>query len=169
MKIPMIRIAFTVFVLCSFIGPTNAYSQAAPTFSLPGQNANIDLKQYRGKIVLLDFWASWCDPCKQSFSWMNKMQERYGKDGFQIVAINLDESSEDAEYFLKKFPVQFDIAYDPKGRTADAYRLSVMPSSFLLNEKGQVIYKHRGFNAADKKLLERKIRKMVGYHEVANR
>jgi len=97
------------------------------------------------------------------------MQERYGKDGFKIVAINLDESSENAERFLKKFPAQFDIAYDPKGKTADAYSLSVMPSSFLLNEKGQVIYKHRGFDDADKKILENKIRKLVGYQEVANR
>jgi len=138
MKISVIRIALTVFVIYSFIGSTNAYSQAAPEFNLPGKTTNIDLKQYRGKIVLLDFWASWCQPCKQSFSWMNEMQMRYGEEGFTVVAINLDESYEDAQQFLKEFPVQFDIAYDPKGITADAYALSIMPSSFLINEQGRI-------------------------------
>ena len=169
MNISVIRIALAVFVIYSFIGPTNAYSQTAPGFSLPGENAKIELEKYRGKIVLLDFWASWCEPCRQSFSWMNKMQARYGKDGFTVVAINLDESQKDAQNFLKKTPAQFDIAYDPKGRTADAYELSGMPSSFLINQKGQVIYKHRGFNGADKKILENKIRKLVGYEDVASK
>ena len=168
MKISVIRIALAVFVVYCFIGPTNAYSQTAPVFNLPGEGSNIDLKQYRGKIVLLDFWASWCDPCKQSFSWMNEMQMRYGKSGFKVVAINLDESYEDAQHFLKEFPVQFDIAYDPKGKTADAYALSVMPSSFLINEQGQVVYKHRGFNGADKKIIESKIRRLMTRQKVAS-
>ena len=168
MNFSVIRIALAVFVIYCFIGPSNAYSQTAPTFSLPGDNTNIELKKYRGKVVLLDFWASWCEPCRQSFAWMNKMQALYGKDGFKVVAVNLDESHKDAQHFLKKTPAQFDIAYDPKGRTADAYDLSVMPSSFLINKKGQVIYKHRGFNSADKNILESKIRKLVGYQDVAS-
>ena len=168
MKISVIRIALAVFVVYSFIGPTNAYSQSAPTFDLPGKTSSIDLKQYRGQVVLLDFWASWCVPCKQSFSWMNEMQLRYGKGGFKVVAINLDESREDAEHFLKEFPAEFDVAYDPKGKTADAYALSVMPSSFLINEEGQVVYKHRGFNSADKKILESKIRRLISHQKVAS-
>jgi thiol-disulfide isomerase/thioredoxin len=169
MQISVIRIALTVFVIYCFIGPSNAHSQTAPTFNLPGENTNIELKKYRGKVVMLDFWASWCEPCRQSFSWMNKMQARYGKDGFKIVAVNLDESQKDAQHFLKKYPAEFDIAYDPKGKTADAYKLSVMPSSFLINKKGQVIYKHRGFTGADKKILESKIRKLVGRQDVASK
>jgi len=168
MRISVVRIALVVFVVYSFIGPTNAYSQSAPEFNLPGKATNIDLKQYRGKIVLLDFWASWCQPCKQSFSWMNEMQMRYGEEGFSVVAINLDDSYEDAQQFLKEFPAQFDIAYDPKGEIADAYALSVMPSSFIINKQGQVIYKHRGFNNADKKILESKIRRLVSQQKIAS-
>ncbi len=93
---------------------------------------------------------------------------RYGKQGFTVVAINLDDSYEDAQQFLKEFPVQFDIAYDPKGEIADAYALSVMPSSFIINKKGQVVYKHRGFNSADKKILESKIRRLVRHQTIAS-
>lgn len=168
MRISLFRITLAVAAVYGFIGPSNVYSQSAPVFDLPGEVSNINLEQYRGKTVLLDFWASWCGPCRQSFSWMNKMQSRYGKDGFKIIAINLDPSRKDAEKFLKKVPADFDIAYDPKGRTADAYKLSVMPSSFLINENGEIVYKHRGFNGIDKSALEDKIRKLVGLRQVAS-
>ena len=167
MRFSMLRTTLTFIALSGLIGPGNLYAQSAPTFDLPGSGSNINLEQYRGKTVLLDFWASWCIPCRQSFAWMNKMQSRYGKNGFRVVAINLDPSQDDAEKFLKKVPAEFDIAYDPKGRTADAYNLSVMPSSFLINEKGEIVYKHRGFNGIDKAALEDKIRKLVGPKQLA--
>lgn len=169
MRMSLLRTAVAIIALYGFTGAGNVYSQPAPVFDLPGETSKINLKDYKGKTILLDFWASWCVPCRQSFSWMNKMQSRYGKDGFKVIAINLDPSQKDAEQFLKKVPADFDIAYDPKGRTADAYKLSVMPSSFLINKNGEIVYKHRGFNGVDKAVLEDKIRKLVGHKQVASK
>jgi len=82
MRNSIIRIAIAVLAIYSFISPSTSYANDAPGFTLPGQNKTIQLSKYKGKVVYLDFWASWCDPCKRSFPWMNKLQEQYCEDGF---------------------------------------------------------------------------------------
>ncbi|MEK6249693.1 MAG: TlpA family protein disulfide reductase, partial [Planctomycetales bacterium] len=72
----------------------------------------LNLSEYRGKVVVLDFWASWCVPCRRSFPWMNEMQQKYGDDGLVIVAVNLDNQSSDAQKFLQQYPAEFTISYD---------------------------------------------------------
>ena len=104
-----------------------------------------DLAQYRGKVVYLDFWASWCKPCRHSFPWMNAMQQKYGADGLVIVAVNLDEQHADAEKFLKETPADFTVIYDPEGKLAEQYGIYGMPSSFVIGRDGQVLQKHQGF------------------------
>ena len=104
-----------------------------------------DLAQYRGKVVYLDFWASWCKPCRHSFPWMNAMQQKYAADDLVIVAVNLDEQQADAEKFLKAVPADFTIVYDPEGKLAEQYGVFGMPSSFIIGRDGQVVQKHAGF------------------------
>ena len=99
---------------------------------------------------------------------MNTMQSRYGNEGFKIVAINLDTSREKAEEFLQANPALFEVAYDPKRKIADAYKLSAMPNSFLINTKGEVIYSHKGFDRRAEIILENRIRKLIGYTQVAS-
>jgi cytochrome c biogenesis protein CcmG/thiol:disulfide interchange protein DsbE len=103
------------------------------------------LSDYRGKVVVLDFWASWCVPCRRSFPWMNEMQAKYGDDGFVIVAVNLDNESTDASEFLRRYPAQFTIAYDPERKLAREFAVEAMPSSFLIGRDGTVIERHLGF------------------------
>lgn len=126
----------------------------APLFDLPGAR----LADLRGKVVYVDFWASWCVPCRKSFPFMNALQQRHGDAGLQVVAINVDEKREDAAAFLAKVPAGFTIAYDPQGATPKAYRVRGMPSSALVGRDGRLLWMHTGFNEAEMEKLEERIR-----------
>lgn len=130
----------------------------APEFALPGKQGTIKLTDYRGKFVYLDFWASWCGPCRQSFPWMNEMQAKYGKDGLAIVAVNVDQKREEAEKFLAQLPAQFTVAFDAAGTTPKAYSVKAMPSSMLIGPDGTVRFVHNGFREDQKQAMEAKIR-----------
>src|SRR5574343_559851 len=134
----------------------------APDFNLAGPQGPIRLSDYRGKTVYLDFWASWCGPCKQSFPWMNAMQARYAAQGLQVVAVNLDAKAEDARSFLASVPAQFTIAYDPAGSSASQYRIKGMPSSVLIGPDGKVLSVHAGFNQCARAERERQITTALG-------
>jgi len=86
--------------------------QMAPDIELPGRSGVIKLSELKGKAVYLDFWASWCGPCKQSFPWMNEMQAKYGAKGLHVLAVNLDQKPEDAAGFLQQTKADFLIAMD---------------------------------------------------------
>ena len=138
-----------------------AYAQKAPVFVLPGDNKSINLEKLKGKVVYLDFWASWCDPCRKSFVWMNDMHSRYDSKKFTIIAVNLDASKKDAIKFLEKVPADFDIAYDPEGSVATKYNLKAMPTSYLIDKKGQLVFAHKGYREGDAADIEAKIRKLL--------
>jgi peroxiredoxin len=135
---------------------------AAPTFDLPGKDGTVQLAKYQGKLVYVDFWASWCGPCRQSFPWMNEMQAKYGARGLQVVGVNLDAKTDDARRFLAETPARFAIAFDPAGATPRAYGIKGMPSSVLIGPDGKVLYEHAGFKEADRAELEQVIKKALG-------
>jgi thiol-disulfide isomerase/thioredoxin len=133
----------------------------APEFSLPGTERTIRLADYRGKFVYLDFWASWCGPCRQSFPWMNAMQEKYGKDGLVVVAVNVDIKRADADKFLAEQPARFTIAFDGTGATPKTYSIKAMPSSILIGPDGTVRFVHNGFREDQKDMMEARIREAL--------
>jgi peroxiredoxin len=152
------KIINPLIVISMFLSMQAAHATKAPKFSLQGDsNKTISLASYRGKVVYVDFWASWCTPCKQSFPWMNEIQQRYRHRGLEIIAINLDSEKSDADNFLKKVRTDFTIAYDPSGKIAEKYHVQVMPSSYLISKNGDVVHLHRGFKAGDRQNMERKI------------
>ncbi len=165
----IIRISLAVFAVYGLLGSGNAFAVQAPDFKLDGQQKQVKLSDYRGQIVYVDFWASWCQPCRKSFTWMNKMQSLYGKDGFKVIAINLDESRQKADKFLQKIPANFDVAFDPRGNTAEAYKVKAMPSSYLINKHGKVVHANLGFRGNDEDELEKKIRDLIRQSTVASR
>ncbi len=112
----------------------------------------LPLEQYAGKVILADFWASWCVPCKKSIPWLNTMAEKYQQQGLVVLGINLDENRRDAERFLEQTAARFPIIYDPNGSYASHYQLKTMPSSLLFNREGQHVSTHRGF--LSKKIAE---------------
>jgi cytochrome c biogenesis protein CcmG/thiol:disulfide interchange protein DsbE len=106
---------------------------------------SFDPGDYKGKVLVVDFWASWCVPCRRSFPWMNEMHSRYEDDGLVIIGVNVDRQSEDAATFLAKYPAKFDVVYDPEGALARKYGVEAMPSSIIFDRNGEVIDRHSGF------------------------
>lgn len=137
--------------------------QAAPAFSLPTAKGDpVALDQLRGKVVYVDFWASWCGPCRRSFPWMAEMQQKYGPKGFVVLAVNVDKKRTDAERFLDKTPASFTVVYDEAGATPAAYAVKGMPSSYLVDATGKVTFVERGFLDEHKADLEQRIAALVG-------
>jgi cytochrome c biogenesis protein CcmG, thiol:disulfide interchange protein DsbE len=132
-----------------------------PDFELPQSQVALKLSDLNGKWVYLDFWASWCTPCRQSFPWMNQMQLKYGSKDFQILAVNLDAKKTDADRFLTQTPANFSLAFDSKAQSAKLMELKGMPTSYLINPQGKLVYIHTGFRNEDRELLESKFKKLT--------
>lgn len=122
----------------------------------------LDLAQYQGKVVYLDFWASWCGPCRRSFPWMNAMQQKYSAQGLVIVSVNVDEKRADADGFLKANPASFPVIFDPEGKLAEQYQLIGMPSSFIIGRDGKVLKAHQGFLDDSPTRYEAELRAALG-------
>ena len=115
-----------------------ALAESAPDFAISHSTGTTTLKDLRGRVVYLDFWASWCTPCRRSFPWMNEMKAKYADRGFEIVSVNLDQERALAETFLQQVPASFTVVYDPAGELATRYGLKGMPTSFLIDRKQKV-------------------------------
>lgn len=130
---------------------------AAPAFRLPGRDAEVVSDSLRGRVVLVDFWASWCVPCRKSFPWLAAMQEKYGPQGLTVVGVNLDKTRPAADAFLAQVPAPFTLAFDPAGKTAAAWGVKGMPSTFLVGRDGTVLRAHVGFDPAKTESFEKLI------------
>ena len=133
----------------------------APSFDLPARTGSVTLDSLQGKVVLVDFWASWCGPCRQSFPWLGAMAARYGAKGLVVVAIDLDKDRELGEKFLQSLKPPFTVAFDPAGKTAEAFHVEVMPSSYLVSRRGQLVYSHPGFYPQDVDGFEQRIQEEI--------
>ncbi len=104
----------------------------------------IDLSKYQGKVIYLDFWASWCGPCKESFPWLNQLQKKF--PDVKIIAVNLDKNKQDADAFLKKHPADFEIIYNPSASLGTQFKVKGMPYSIIYDRSGQAKFNHIGFS-----------------------
>jgi len=158
----MKRHNFTVLLLAAllFCPPAHA-AKPAPDFSLPGTQGEVSLAELHGQVVYLDFWASWCTPCRQSFPWMDAMQTKYGSRGLQVIAVNLDKEAAKRDEFLTATNPHFTIAYDPEGGVAENYEVMGMPSSYLIGRDGNIHYNHIGFREKDQGKLEQQILELL--------
>jgi thiol-disulfide isomerase/thioredoxin len=111
--------------------------------------AALDLDAYRGKVVYLDFWASWCPPCRESFPFMDALERDLGSRGLVVIAVNVDTERRRADQFLAERPVGFKIAYDPAGKLAEHWRLEGMPTTVLIGRDGRPRSQRVGFRRAD--------------------
>jgi thiol-disulfide isomerase/thioredoxin len=148
--------------LCTTAASAVEVGEPAPAFALATpQGETVALERLRGQVVYVDFWASWCGPCKRSFPWMNDLAARYGRDGFTIVAVNVDKKAEDAQRFLAAMPARFTVVYDAPGATPAAYAVKGMPSSYLVDRSGRVVMVEQGFRDEQKAAVESRIRELL--------
>jgi cytochrome c biogenesis protein CcmG, thiol:disulfide interchange protein DsbE len=123
--------------------------------------SSLDLTGSRGRVVYLDFWASWCGPCRQSFPWMETMKSAYEAQGLEIITVNLDTDRANADKFLKRFHPTLDVRFDPKGELAELYKVQGMPSSVLIDRRGVTRFTHVGFRPVDGPVYEAQVRELL--------
>jgi thiol-disulfide isomerase/thioredoxin len=147
------RSSMLLFIAAAFVSNAAAVEPglSAPECRAPTleEQQPLDLTHYRGKVVYMDFWASWCPPCRTSFPLLNELHNELQAEGFEVVAINVDENREDLLHFLKQCPVDFTIAVDPEGKCPEAFEVVAMPSSYLIGRQGIIRHVHQGFRKED--------------------
>ena len=139
--------------------------QAAPLVSLPllsaGGPALLGLDSLRGKVVYLDFWASWCGPCRLSFPQLEQLRQELGPRGFEVLAVNVDEVEPDALRFLEELPVSYPVVRDATGQTPRSYGVPGMPTGFLIDRAGVVRLIHQGYRKSDGASLRNAINELL--------
>ncbi|MFH0342025.1 MAG: TlpA family protein disulfide reductase [Chromatiales bacterium] len=135
--------------------PAAEAGQAAPNCSLTplSEGQRYDMRQLRGKVVYVDFWASWCSPCAQSFPFLNDLDSELRGRGLHVLGINLDEKPDDAKAFLEKHPANFSVAVDADGQCPRDFGVQAMPSSYLVDRQGIIRHVHLGFRRGEAEQL----------------
>jgi thiol-disulfide isomerase/thioredoxin len=140
--------------------------QSAPPISLPllaTDNAEVlTLYSLRGKVVYLDFWASWCGPCRVSFPQLEELRQELGPRGFEVLAVNVDEFEPDALRFLEEVSVSYPVVRDGAGDTPATYGILGMPTGYLIDRSGTVRLVHQGYRKSDGAALREDIIELLG-------
>ena len=137
-------------------------SGPAPQFTLDARSGSkISLSQYKGQVVMLNFWASWCAPCREEMPLLENIYKKYSKMGFTLIGVNVEPDSKAAEGFLKETPVSFPVIYDKESTVSKAYDVSGMPSTVIIDRKGDIRVLHRGYKPGDENEYLDSIRNLV--------
>jgi peroxiredoxin len=163
-KSKVARIAVHAAALLAVTLPAFALSTSAPApqFSLAARGGKtINLAQYKGQVVMINFWATWCGPCRQEMPLLESIYKKYNKMGFTMLGVNVEPDSKPAEDWLKATPVSFPILFDTKSEVSKMYEVSGMPSTVIVDRKGNVRVIHHGYKPGDENEYQDNIRKLV--------
>jgi len=134
----------------------------APNFTSPSlSGSNVRLSELKGDVILLNFWASWCGPCRLEMPLLNKLHNKYKAIGFTVLGVNVEESTSAAQDFLKDNKVSFPILWDTQNTVSKQYNVQAMPTTVMIDRDGQVRYIHKGFQAGDERIYKKVIKKLV--------
>lgn len=152
-----------MFMATALFFSANAFAAtAAPEFSLPGRSGQtVTLSAYRGDVVMINFWASWCKPCRQEMPLLEQIYQRYKNLGFTLVGVNVDEDPKSAELILKNIPVSFPIAYDQQDKVSNKYGLEGMPNTVFVDRNGNIRHVHTGYTSGDEQGYDEQIRLLI--------
>ena len=154
-----LSLSILTFLLAAPLAQAAQEGQLPPhcTATLAGGTEKLDISAFKGKVVLIDFWATWCPPCKKSMPFLNGLRNERLKDGFEIIAINVDEDSEEVKQFLSSNPVDYIMAFDPKGDCPAKFEVKGMPSSYLVDKAGKIRKVHVGFRDEDQAMIREQV------------
>ncbi|MGR8930709.1 MAG: TlpA family protein disulfide reductase [Gammaproteobacteria bacterium] len=162
MVIRFFLLALPVFLVPSWSFAVQVGESAPQCAVMAGDNnAKFDFSAYRGKVVLIDFWATWCPPCKKSMPFLDQLRNDRLADGLEVLAINVDEISDEAKAFLNNNPTNYPMFFDPDGNCPKAFDVKAMPSSYLLDKSGIVRHIHFGFRDEDKSAIIEQISQLL--------
>jgi thiol-disulfide isomerase/thioredoxin len=150
--------------VCASAALAASSSGPAPGFSLSGRGGKtIDLAQFKGQVVMINFWASWCGPCRKEMPLLEDIYKKYKPMGFTMLAVNVEPNTKDADAWLAKLakPVTFPIAYDVDSKVSKLYKVETMPSTVIVDRKGNVRALHRGYKDGDENFYLTQIRTML--------
>jgi thiol-disulfide isomerase/thioredoxin len=146
----------------SFAGPATALSGKAPAFTLPSSTGASDsLANHKGEVVMLNFWASWCEPCRTEFPLLDGLYKKYKKLGFTVLAVNIEPDAKAAQGFLKNMPVSFPVLLDAKNSVSESYKVDAMPTTVLVDRAGNMRFLHRGYQPGYEAEYEKNIRALL--------
>jgi cytochrome c biogenesis protein CcmG/thiol:disulfide interchange protein DsbE len=155
------KIARCLTVLLALAMGANIATAATCRLDKIDGSGKLDLSQFHGQYVYVDFWASWCGPCKQSFPFMNIMKKQFESKGLTVVGVSVDKDVNDAREFLKEHPAQFVVAKDIEGKCAKEMVVKGMPSSYILGKNGEVLFTHKGFRPSDMEAITKKLHQLT--------
>ncbi|WP_347989384.1 TlpA disulfide reductase family protein [Methylomonas sp. AM2-LC] len=163
MKLSVLMSAVLIGLISSLVEASEDINRAAPNCALSSLDVSerYDLQRFKGKVVYVDFWASWCGPCVQSFPYMNTLDKELKEKGLQVLGVNLDENSEDAKQFVSQTPPEFMVAADDNGACAKEFGVKAMPSTFLVDRKGVIREIHYGFRPGEAKEFRSKVEQLL--------
>ena len=137
-------------------------SGPAANFTLKDADGNnVRLSEYRGQVVLINFWASWCGPCRQEFPLLDALHQKYQPMGFTVFGVNVEQERELADKVLREIPVTFPILFDDRNEVSEEYDVDAMPATVLVDRSGEIRFMHRGYKPGYEDLYEKQVRALI--------
>ena len=157
---------FFIAVLCCGLSLTavaaEKISGKAPDFTLPSnQGVNMRLNEMKGTVVMINFWASWCGPCRQEMPILEELYGRYSQAGFTILGVNVEPDSKKADEMLEDIKISFPVLYDRESVVSELYQLDSMPSTVIIDRGGNVRFHHRGYKSGDENEYRNIIKELI--------
>lgn len=155
-------LAVLVSISCALSATASELSGPAPDFTLASnQGKNMRLAEMRGDVVMINFWASWCGPCRQEMPILEELYSRYSRAGFTILGVNVEPDPADADKILKDIKVSFPVLYDTESKVSQLYNVEAMPSTVLVDRDGNMRYLHRGYKPGYEDAYREQIKELI--------
>jgi peroxiredoxin len=157
----LLIISFLTLALSSSL-QAKEMKEKAPDFTLKSYaGSNQKLSEFRGQVVLLNFWASWCGPCRQEMPLLNKLHKKYKKLGFAVMGVNVEENSNKAKQIIKDVGIKFPVLFDTQNKVSELYKVSAMPSTVIIDRSGNMRYLHKGYKPGDMATYKKWVKKLI--------